>query len=412
MFNRHRYMCVLAAMILVASFPVGVSYKTANAAVSESGDSTLNRQSDLLDAASALRSVSLDFPAKYGSITFNSTEDGLVLYWINQLPPKMQSVVDGLKVPVDIRSAGYSEAILTAEARRLISLPPEDTGRPLVEAGPLPDASGLRLVVDEESSGQANIPTNIPYTLSEGPAPEFAVGRWNDTEQYRGGAVIERLFNTRCSTAFTVVRNGQRGVVSASHCAMDSAYNYTPEILWFVPGTLPVVREYGRNTHEFFPTDSMFVTGKTYQPRTYVGPWDSTNSAPVRKVQYATVGSHPCTDGGFSGQDCANTVLWQQQFISFLKPGGGRWFIGPGFWTDQNANVASVGHGDSGGPVFFWNTNIGGMNATGMVDAVSTDHIGPCRGVQYNGRVCSSRSFHVNMGNIISGLNVNLVTIQ
>ena len=76
--------------------------------------------------------------------------------------------------------------------------------------------------------------------------------------------------------------------------------------------------------------------------------------------------------------------------------------VGPGYWAIEPNHVASVGQGDSGGPVAQTVSLSDGslaVMAGGVITAIATDpsYIGACQGYQVDGRQCSYWSFHVDI---------------
>ncbi|MFF4339384.1 hypothetical protein ACFY00_05505 [Kitasatospora sp. NPDC001540] len=71
---------------------------------------------------------------------------------------------------------------------------------------------------------------------------------------------------------------------------------------------------------------------------------------------------------------------------------------GPGFWTVSEEGIASVGQGGSGGPAAGVNSDPRTVSARGPISVVlPNSHRDACAGRTHDGRVCSTRSFHINI---------------
>lgn len=92
-------------------------------------------------------------------------------------------------------------------------------------------------------------------------------------------------------------------------------------------------------------------------------------------------------------------------------PVGGTYRVGPGFWVGNEARTASVGQGDSGGPVAAPNgTDTSRVVARGVISAIDPNALGSCTGMTQDGRQCAWRSFHVNIEDALRGLGLTIKT--
>lgn len=219
--------------------------------------------------------------------------------------------------------------------------------------------------------------------------------RMADCEPYWGGAGIRSVY-AYCSTAFAArYPNGKEVMISAWHCA--DPYEGTQ---WRIADPQFGDRIYGFTNGHRDNLDAMLITDRDYAPRVYTGAWDSTTSTYVRSAGNPTVGTFVCASGAFSGQDCALKVTRTGVYISG---------VGPLFETEQNAHIASVGEGDSGGPVFTPHS-AGGVVANGVIILGDGGTQGACRGLQWSGRRCFWRTYHVQVPNILSAFGVTIQT--
>jgi hypothetical protein len=120
-------------------------------------------------------------------------------------------------------------------------------------------------------------------------------------------------------------------------------------------------------------------------------------------------GSFVVASGGFSG----SSVLWLTNSTTTYINLEGVGTVGPGYWALQPDHVASVGQGDSGGPVAQTVSLSDGslaVMAGGVVTAIATDaqYRGACQGYQYDGRECSTLSFHVDIEPIMGHWGVTI----
>lgn len=85
--------------------------------------------------------------------------------------------------------------------------------------------------------------------------------------------------------------------------------------------------------------------------------------------------------------------------------------VGPGFWALNEEGDATVGQGDSGGPVAGTHSDPNRVTARGLISMIALgSYPGSCTGLTSDGRLCSTRSFHVNIGSIAGGLGVTVKT--
>jgi hypothetical protein len=185
----------------------------------------------------------------------------------------------------------------------------------------------------------------------------------------------------RCSTGFAALDSSNNShMVTAEHCGVDKD--------WRTPiGHAAIGRSHAGVGH----MDIMLVSGTAYSGVTYTGTYNNNIADPVVGTSEAVLGQQACPSGGYSGRDCRTTIGAVGVYIVL----NGR-TVGPAYRTDHNEGVASVGEGDSGGPVFSWATG-SSVYAQGIVSAISTNHLGACQGFAPAGRRCATRAYHMNL---------------
>ena len=115
--------------------------------------------------------------------------------------------------------------------------------------------------------------------------------------------------------------------------------------------------------------------------------------------------------GSFSGYKC-NLRITQVGMTIPLEGLGNVW---PMFRTQDLDDQGSVGHGDSGGPVFSLTNGGTRAGAMGIISAIDTTapNIKPCRGVtsaDFPTRACSRIAYHVNLLRVNIDLGLRLRT--
>lgn len=118
----------------------------------------------------------------FTGIRFDNDRGAVVLYWKGPLPAEMAALVEKLRanVPIDVIDGPYSRDELLREAKRLVELDLAAVGVDVIEAGSLPDFSGIRLVVGSaEEIEPARKGIQSPMRL------EFEVGAGTKPLAYR-----------------------------------------------------------------------------------------------------------------------------------------------------------------------------------------------------------------------------------
>lgn len=328
----------------------------------------------------------------------------VVLLWKGQVPPSMNDLVQEIRsegVRVDVRSTDYTLSELDAEARRIAALSPSRIGVKITGVGPLDDYSGLQVSVEPGALAEAAtaIKSAFPLRFAEMPEPSFTAlfHRWNDFTPFWGGAMMDSgnilIGYAYCSSGFGVRRsNGTEALTTANHCGARS---------WGTPdGNVHV----GNSSAGVASTDSTVVTGEDYARCVYTST-DFRGSDADCIIGHGNPADESLVwaSGAGSGRSTVRVKLVNQYIVN------GGTTIGPGFWTEHGSRVASVGQGDSGGPVVNQITE-GSIRARGMLDAIDNSTIGTCTGWQTDGRLCAWRAFHVNITSVLSSQSLTLMT--
>jgi streptogrisin D len=359
-------------------------------------------QAPLVEAADQLqRLVTERGLTGFAGIGIRLGDRSLVLSWKGDVPAALTATLAQLRqhLSVVVAPVRYSLADLDREARRIARKHP----RMVTEVGPLPDLAGLRVAVKSRAAlpaARQTITSAIPLTMTVKPPARPAFWRWDDAPPFWGGAAIDHLDNAilrtyrYCTTAFAARKSGgQEAIITARHCGTNMDWR-TPVSDRFVGHTE------GGNAG----LDANVLTGSDYSPVIYVGTWDSNVGRTVVGAGNPAQGSYVIPSGSWSGASVVRVTLVNQ----YINLDGQ--IVGPGFWTEEQSHVATVGQGDSGGPVAQAAATTTTVNARGMIDAIDNNTIGTCTGRTSSGRKCAWRAFHVNIGNIASGLGLTIQT--
>lgn len=322
------------------------------------------------------------------------------LYWKGGLVPAQLHAA--LTVPKGVRlvtvSTPYSKEELNSEARRIAEQNPDL----VVSAGPNADFSGLAVSMDEATvsrqlvapaavAASAGITSAIPLSFSSH-ARLTASSRWADRPPYWGGAAIMRPVGSGlydfCTTGFEgKATDGHLVMITADHCGQK--VEWTTGDGWIV----------GDSGSGYKSLDANLILNTPYEGNIYNGDYTSNTGVPIYGAGDPALDSLVFASGSWSG---ASVVRVQRvnQFWNLTGLGT----VGPGFITINDDQVASIGQGDSGGPVAQVASVPGGYGiyAGGITSAISTGaFLGACQGLQSSGRQCSTHAFIVNISDIM-----------
>lgn len=123
-------------------------------------------------------------------------------------------------------------------------------------------------------------------------------------------------------------------------------------------------------------------------------------------VENPVPGEIVCTTGAYEGTDCDSEVTDTDCVWSYEQP----FTSMHGFCTDQLDGVASVGHGDSGGPVYRIEGGVYDTYALGTITAISGEEECPSTSHPANrGNLCSTIAFHILLSRTLSQMGLTYV---
>ena len=363
-------------------------------------------QMPLADASSKIHELWQEADLQgFTGVRLDNDNFAVILYWKGEIDPRMSELVTTFSVPVQVVQRSYSLTEFHQEAKRLVELSPAQTGVNVTEAGPLPDFSGLRVGV--ESADQLTIAPHVinshirlEFSVASAPVPlsHVSFDRWDDISPFWGGAAIDHEVSwgeyNYCTTGFAVTTaSDEEGMLTAAHCQYDWDY-YTPDGDRYV-GTLtnPALCTYDAGT----------LKGESYGASIFVGSWDSSQGEAVSGWEYPAVGLNVFVSGSWSGEHTVRVESTGQYVDGACSP----WATGPGFWTVDEQGDGSAGDGDSGGPVAR-DSSASSVKGLGIISWGDEGTEADCEGRTETGRKCYSRSFHINLGSILSALDLDL----
>ncbi|WP_422739637.1 hypothetical protein ACN263_10670 [Micromonospora sp. WMMD729] len=323
----------------------------------------------------------------------------VTLYW-KGAPPA--AFIKGLTMAEGVRlgtvAVPYSLAELDREARRIA----QENQSTVASVGPRDDFRGLTVAVDREAvSGfraSADLASTIPLTVTTSARTEPA-SRWTDVVPYWSGNAIQRPVGSgnvvRCSTAFAgKTTSGTDVMVTSYHCGKNTE--------WKSPGNGWIV---GNSNAGQASIDSMLITGSYYEGNMYVGDYQSNQGVPIYGAGNPALNSWVFSSGSHSGASVVQ-VQAVNKYINLEGVGT----VGPGFYTVNTDGVASIGQGDSGGPIAQAVSVSGGtaIYGRGVITGGSPDTAGPCQGVQSSGRQCWRETFHVNIYEVMARWGITI----
>jgi hypothetical protein len=344
-----------------------------------------------------------------GLVDTEITPDSVVLYWYGKVPSDVKAMARRAEVKVTIKAAAFSLSQLDEFAESVSS--GRMIGGEILGLRPSDDYTGIEVSIQGSIASSAALPEETPEGIpliysEESHDSNLAYERWDDSAPFWGGAAIDHLENpiTRqyryCTTAFGArsTINGRDGMLSAAHCGTGVDWK-TPrgDVLVGASGPSNVMR------------DAMLMhNGQAYGSGVYLGPPDSSSGAQVTRVANPSLGDWVAPSGSWSGAAVVEVIATNE----YVNIGGTMY--GPGFHTQHPNGIASVGPGDSGGPVVNFDS-ASQFTARGLINSVrysdsSGNYEGPCIGYTTSQRACSSRAFHINITAIEDTMSLRVKT--
>lgn len=211
--------------------------------------------------------------------------------------------------------------------------------------------------------------------------PTKTSSRLYDVAPWNGGDFIAMDNGSDCTTGPPVYKpsTGQKFLLTAGHCFLGSTA--TTGLTGFSfrtfqgshlmgTGASPFMgyaaAEQVRNGYDaaLIATNPSRLAWRTQRATDTVG------SAPQYAAQGSVVGAPVCASGAFSGERCGATVRYVNQDTRSFDG-----FVQVNMVAAENPNVAIVGPGDSGGPVY--QVHSGQLLMTGMIVAAGDESRNP-----------------------------------
>ncbi|GAB3854935.1 hypothetical protein GCM10029963_48740 [Micromonospora andamanensis] len=331
--------------------------------------------------------------AGFAGVAIDVATRQVTLYWKGVAPaPFIAGLTKANGVRMRTVSVPYSLAELDSEARRIAQQNPST----VASVGPRADFTGLSVAVDRAAPSarvaSAAITSAIPLSFTTSSRTEPA-SRWADVTPYWSGNAIERPAGIgrvyRCSTAFA-------GKTTSDHSVMVTSYHCGANAEWKSPNSGWIV---GNSNAGQASIDSMLISGSHYEGNMYVGDVNSNQGVPVYGAGNPALNSWVFASGSHSGASVVQ-VASVNTYINLSGIGT----VGPGFHTVNTDGVASIGQGDSGGPIAQAVSVTGGtaIYGRGVITGGTPTTEGPCQGVQSSGRQCWRQTFHVNIYEVMA----------
>jgi hypothetical protein len=323
-----------------------------------------------------------------GGVSVDALHNTLHLYWHGQIPVAVTAVVNTARHhnrTVNIQRSPYTEAALIKESHRIIASQAEAASSvKVVSAGPSTDGSRLELGVapaahsrvDSSSASTATQAalgslTKYPFAVStmaskptQGWAGSSSLNRWDGGPGLynMGGEHIRNSSWGGCSVGFAASYNGNDVVLTAAHCGWDNWYRLDGNSV-------------GRTVTSSTTYDIQAISGYSYGD-TWLGPdyYDTSGSGQYAEEVVGSAGNSTgdwiCTSGAETGYVCDIQVYDTNQTATDEKTG--ITYSHLVYARDRSPNYTQIiAEGDSGGPVFFPQSN-GTIIAKGLIHAGHT----------------------------------------
>ncbi len=373
-------------------------------------------QMPLSNAAGAIQNLVRDNSlAGFGGLRLDNDNHAVLLHWKGTVPAQISNYIAGSAVTITVVNVPYSRTELIAEIDRIRQTPRIGDVK-LINIGTNRTFDGIDIGINTDgdqtdaakiAAGKAAFTSTIPlkFEVAE-PLIPFR-DRWDDEEPFYGGAQMDHQTHwlppryAYCTAGFSVTRDdGSEGMLTAAHCEHEDGWDWnTPD------GDIEI--GYHSSTSSC-STGGGVLIGETYEDRVYRGNWESGSNAHVLSThEDAVLDEYVFVSGGSSGQhmvkvDEIDHYEWVGNYCGTT--------VGPGFSTTDEQDDGSVGEGDSGGPVYKY-IGANDVKPKGIIQAGYPSTEEDCEGWQGpsdDPRVCTSRSFHSNIGAILDRLDLTL----
>lgn len=286
--------------------------------------------------------------AGYAGIVASPASRWLNVYWKGEVPQAIRDLAGRLGVPVTFTAARFTERELLAEAKRL------GADSQVLAIGPKADGSGLSISVATQSALRSGLlaTARVPLQVSTKGRPQLA-SRQNDSMPYYGGARYTNMTTgAGCTTGWGLFIPGeiQEPMLTAGHCgedgegAMDGGGN-------------PAVDTMGVIFGDDDTRDTMIIDTPS-AGTIWTGPNNSNSIIGVFGVQSDFVGNLVCDSGATTGEQCNIEVTEVNgTFLGFT----------PMVTAEEKSGNCVIDLGDSGGPVFTYNSTRAFVRGRGTV---------------------------------------------
>jgi hypothetical protein len=362
----------------------------------------LDRAADRIDEAVA----ALGTETGLAGLRVSPRTRELFVYWHGTVPAPLQRRIGEVarSVPVTVVPAPYSYARLQAARKRLrtdqrfaatgvtvVRIPVDGTG---LEIG---FGASLRAKAGPFALPDLGVPTR---SISRG-MPVPLIGRADDTPPFWGGAIIQNRQGAFCSSGFSLRKaDGHPFTMTDYHC-QDPVTAATR--FWTYTGTeLGVTYEWDAlQDTTIIDTQPNGGSGAGIYTK---GTPSGYSAARVTGWGVNRVGDFVCTSGAFSGELCDIEITDVHAEVptsagTFVEMAEG----------EQIQLKSAAGQGDSGGPVFSWDTD-DTVTARGLVAAGDPDTRTLCTGIDPSNRICSWRIYFSQMQYAVNHYRATVIT--
>lgn len=298
-------------------------------------------------------------------------------------------------------------------------------GVELVSWGPDVPTNEVRVVVVDDGVAARSVLResfgNV-VRVERGRAPVKVASRLNDVAPWDGG-VFTTMDNAEDCTAGPPVYKPSTGatyLLAAGHCYLGS--QATSGLTGYIYRTFQGSRSIASGVSPLMGYaaaeqvnggyDAALVAAPASSHDWRTGPANATTAPTVQvSAQGSVVGASVCVSGAFSGERCGAVVRYVNQDTRSF---GG--FVQVNMVAAENPNVAIVGPGDSGGPVYQVHAN--GLVVAGMIIAKGDDGMDPfpvaltCpqNDQGHRGATCSDVVWYHDLPSLLNHLGVALRT--
>lgn len=400
---RRWMVCCFVALAGAGVMPARSQALLTKPAVADPLEKVIAEQAPLADAADHL--MQLEGARGFGSVVIDNDSNQVRIYWKGQPSDELLTRVADVResgVVVSIVQAQWSASELDAEVRRLGAQILDAGDLALRRIGPSPDMTHIEVDLAATDLVRARdlIRSALPLEFVSESNYAPVAGRWDDTAPFYSGLMMDYyggIFQgySYCTGGFAVRHgDGTEGLITANHCGASRD--------WYTPLNDQFIGTSGAGSSSL---DATTVTGGDYYPRMYGS--DTHLGSTSRIVQSSAnpaVGALLRASGAASGAEVVEVV----SVLQYLNSGGT--LVRPGFETLDPEGDASIGSGDSGGPIArpIDDTYVA---ARGMIDSIDISNTGTCQGSTVpTGRQCSPEAFHINISAILNGLGLTIQT--